>query len=49
MTNVVLDALFVAVFSWGLQGAAAATALSQCVGGILPLIYFLVPTPAGCI
>lgn len=43
MTNVVLDALFVAVFSWGLQGAAAATALSQCVGGILPLIYFLRP------
>lgn len=43
MTNVVLDALFVAVFSWGLPGAAAATALSQCVGGILPLIYFLRP------
>ena len=32
--------LFVAAFSWGLEGAAAATALSQCVGGILPLIYF---------
>ena len=40
LTNMVLDALFVAVFSWGLEGAAAATALSQCVGGILPLIYF---------
>lgn len=40
LTNIILDALFVAVFSWGLQGAAAATALSQCVGGILPLIYF---------
>ncbi len=39
-TNIILDALFVAVFSWGLEGAAAATALSQCVGGILPLIYF---------
>lgn len=40
LTNVVLDALFVAAFSWGLRGAAAATAFSQCVGGILPLIYF---------
>lgn len=28
LTNVVLDAVFVAVFSWGLEGAAAATALS---------------------
>lgn len=40
LTNVVLDAVFVAVFSWGLEGAAAATALSQGVGGILPLLYF---------
>lgn len=40
VTNMVLDWLFVAVFSWGLVGAAAATAVSQCVGGILPLIYF---------
>ena len=40
LTNIVLDALFVAVFDWGLVGAAAATALSQCVGGILPLVYF---------
>lgn len=40
VTNMVLDALFVAVFSWGLVGAAAATALSQFVGGAVPLIYF---------
>ncbi len=40
VTNMVLDALFVAVFRWGLVGAAAATALSQAVGGILPLLYF---------
>lgn len=40
LTNILLDALFVAVLSLGLQGAAAATALSQCVGGIVPLIYF---------
>ncbi len=43
MTNMVLDAPFVAVFSWGLPGAAAATAISQCVGGLLPLIYFVRP------
>ena len=43
MTNVVLDALFVAVFSWGLEGAAAATGIGQCVGGILPLVYFARP------
>lgn len=40
VTNMLLDALFVAVFHWGLQGAAAATALSQFVGGIIPLWYF---------
>lgn len=43
LTNVLLDALFVAVFSWGLKGAAAATALSQFVGGIIPLVYFSRP------
>ena len=39
----VLDALFVAVFSWGAAGAAAATALSQFIGGSLPLVYFARP------
>lgn len=38
--NMLLDALFVAVFKWGVAGAAVATAFSQAVGGILPLIYF---------
>lgn len=40
VTNMVLDALLVAVLQTGLAGAAAATALSQCVGGIVPLVYF---------
>lgn len=40
VTNMVLDALFVAVFPFGLVGAAAATAISQYVGGFVPLIYF---------
>lgn len=38
--NIFLDALFVAGFRWGLEGAAAATSLSQFVGGVVPLIYF---------
>ena len=41
VTNMVLDALFVAVFKMGLEGAAIATSISQAVGGIVPLIYFL--------
>ena len=40
LTNIVLDALFIVVFDWGLRGAAWATALSQLVGGALPLLYF---------
>lgn len=43
LTNMILDALFVAVFKWGLEGAAAATAISQFVGGLVPLIYFSCP------
>lgn len=38
--NIILDAVFVAVLGWGLEGAAAATSLSQLVGGVFPLIYF---------
>lgn len=41
VTNMVLDAFFMTVFKWGLVGAAAATALSQAVGGVVPVIYFL--------
>lgn len=40
MTNIVLDALFVGFFKWGLVGAAVATAISQAVGGIVPIVYF---------
>ena len=40
LSNIVGDALFVAVFHWGLEGAAAATALSQFIGGVVPLLYF---------
>ena len=43
VTNIVLDALFVAVLQWGVEGAALATILSQFVGGAIPLVYFLRP------
>ena len=43
VTNIILDFLFVAVFHWGLAGAAVATTISQMVGGIFPLVYFLLP------
>ena len=41
--NIVLDALFVAVFHWGLVGAAVATATAQIIGAVIPLIYFFRP------
>lgn len=40
VTNMVLDVLLVGVFPLGLVGAALATALSQVVGGFIPLLYF---------
>ncbi len=43
VTNMLLDFLFVYLFRWGVFGAAAATGLSQAVGGVIPLCYFLRP------
>lgn len=40
-TNMILDFLFIYVFKWGVFGAAFATVLSQVVGGIIPLVYFI--------
>ena len=40
VTNMVLDALLVGIFPMGLVGAALATAMSQAVGGLIPLLYF---------
>lgn len=42
VTNIVLDFVLVGVFRLGITGAAAATALSQAVGGAVPLVYFFV-------
>lgn len=41
LTNIVLDALLVGAFRWGVAGAALATILSQAVGGLTPIVYFL--------
>ena len=43
VTNILLDALFVAYLRLGVAGAAMATCFSQAVGGIVPLIYFSLP------
>ena len=45
-TNIVLDALFVGVFGWGLVGAAVATAFAQILGAVIPLVYFARPNPS---
>lgn len=41
LTNIVFDALLIAVFHTGIAGGAVATALSQVVGGLIPLVYFM--------
>ena len=39
--NMIGDFLFMALFPMGIAGAALATGLSQCVGGIIPAVWFL--------
>lgn len=41
ITNIILDALFIGAFHWGIVGAAFATGISQTVAGVLPIFYFL--------
>lgn len=40
LTNIILDAILVAVFDTGIIGAAIATAMAQLIGGLFPLLYF---------
>ena len=40
VTNMVLDAVMVAVLRLGVEGAAIATVISQVVGSVIPIIYF---------
>ncbi len=43
LANIVLDAVFVGALHWGVAGAAWASVIGQCIGGVLPLFYFLRP------
>ncbi len=38
--NMALDVLFIAVFAWGIQGAAIATVIASTIGSLLPLFFF---------
>ena len=39
--NILLDYLFVAVFGWGMRGAAIATGIAWLVSAIVPLVFFI--------
>ena len=41
VTNMVLDVVLVGMLHGGVEGAAIATFISQTVGGVLPVFYFL--------
>ena len=41
VTNMVLDYVLIGVLRWGITGAALATGISQVIGGVIPLIFFL--------
>jgi Na+-driven multidrug efflux pump len=43
VSNIFFDYLFIVTMNMGLQGAALATVTSQCLGALLPIIYFAVP------
>lgn len=40
VNNMLLDFLFISVFRWELAGAAAATVISEMIGGLFPIFYF---------
>ena len=41
ITNIILDFLFIAIFEWGIAGVALATSISQILGAVIPLLYFI--------
>ena len=43
VTNIILDALFIAIFGMGIEGAAIATVIGQIVGCVGPITYFARP------
>ena len=49
VTNMVLDVVLVGALGWGVEGAAIATVLSQVVGGVLPVFYFMSGHNTSCL
>ena len=41
VSNMILDYVLMAVIPMGVAGAALATGLSECIGGLIPLFWFL--------
>ena len=48
-TNMVLDVVMVGALHWGVEGAALATLISQLVGGVLPVFYFIDRSNTSCL
>ena len=46
VTNMVLDALFIGLFDWGVVGASLATSIGEFIGGGVPLVYFARKNPS---
>ena len=46
-TNIVFDYVFIALLDMGVTGAAWATVLGYCVGGVIPVVYFMLPGREG--
>lgn len=40
VANIVLDYFFIAVFGWGIAGAAWATLIGQVLAAVIPVVYF---------
>ena len=43
ISNILLDALFIIIFDWGIEGAAWATFISTFIGGFSPFLFFILP------
>lgn len=41
MIDILLNALFIIVFDWGIVGAALSTVIGQMIGSAIPILYFL--------
>lgn len=41
MVDILLNALFIIVFGWGVVGAAVSSIIGQIIGSVIPILYFL--------